>query len=113
MADVMLTTSDNVWNPFTNFAEWYTLDEQRKYCTSGLIARYMSSSYDESDQEQRDDRAQAILRVLELFPFGPIGFENDANNNPIVYELIDEEGKRTKQTELETCMELLGLIQPV
>lgn len=109
MADVMLTTSDNDWNPFTNFSEWYTLDEQRKYCTSGLIARYMRSSYEESDDEQRFQRAQAIFKVLELFPFGPIGFENDSKNEPIVYELIQEDGKRTKQTDLAACRALLDL----
>lgn len=109
MADVMLTTSDNVWNPFTNFSEWYTLDEQRKYCTSGLIARYMSSSYDESEQDQNYNRAQAILKVLELFPFGPIGFESDSDGKPIVYELIEENGKRTNQADMKECLDLLGL----
>ena len=109
MKEVMLTTSDNVWNPFTNFSEWYTLDEQRRYCTSGLIARYMRASYEESDEEQKFQRAQAILRVLELFPFGPIGFENDEKGEPIMYELIEENGKRTKQTDMKGCLAILGL----
>ena len=106
----MLTTSDNVWNPFSNFSEWYTLDEQRKYSTSGLIARYMHASYEESEAEQKHERAQAILKVLELFPFGPIGFDKDANDQPIVYELIEEDGTRTKQTDMKACLDLLGLL---
>lgn len=104
MPDAMLTTSDNPWNPFTHWNEWYTFDESKKYCTCGLIARFTNVSYDESEQEQEDDGVQAINRVLELFPFGPVGFENDSRKQPIVYELINKEGKRTKQTEIQSTI---------
>lgn len=108
MSDVMLTTSDNPWNPYNNFDEWFTFDEGKKYCTSGLIGRYSSDLYGESDQEQEKDRAQAIQKVLELFPFGPIGFENSPNKDPILYELIEKNGLRTKQTDLKKCIKLLA-----
>lgn len=110
MSDVMLTTSDNKWNPFTHFDEWYALDEYEKhYCTSGLIGRYSSDLYGESDQEQEEDRVQAIRKILELFPFGPIGVEDDPKKDPVVYELIDKDGTRTKQTDFEQCLKLLSL----
>lgn len=110
MSDVMLTTSDNDWNPYTNFDEWYTFDEHEKhYCTSGLIGRYSSDLYGESDQEQEADRVQAIKKILELFPFGPIGVDDNPNKEQIVYELISKDGNRTKQTDLNRCLSLLGL----
>lgn len=109
MTDVILTTSDNPYNPFTHWDEWYTFDEGKKYCTCGLIARFSDDNYGDSESEQKDERVQAVARVLELFPFGPIGIENDTRNNPIVYELIDKDENRTKQTDVNACAALLGL----
>lgn len=108
MSDVMLTTSDNPWNPYNNFDEWFTFDESKKYCTSGLMARYSSDLYGESEQEQEEDRVQAMQKVLELFPFGPIGIEDEPNKDPIVYELIEKNGNRTKQTNVKDCLKLLN-----
>lgn len=93
MADVMLTTTDNPWNPFTNFEEWYAFDEGHHYCTCGLIARFSSQTETDSDEEAEEDRVQAIDRVLELFPFGPLGFENDSNGNKIYYKKVTNEEK--------------------
>ena len=109
MADVILTTSDNPWNPFTNWNEWYAFDEGKKYCTCGLIARFSDDNYGDSEYEQNEERVQAIARVLELFPFGPIGIENDSQNNPIVYELIEKDGKRINQTDSKACASALNL----
>lgn len=39
MADHMLTTSDNPFNPFTQYAEWKTWDEACGYYTNSYLAR--------------------------------------------------------------------------
>lgn len=64
----MLTTVDNPYDPFTQFDNWYAFDEQKGYCSCGLIAR-LSPSLDDSEsdleQEAIDD---AINAILDLFP---------------------------------------------
>lgn len=92
--EVMLTTSDNPWDPFERFSEWYAFDESEKhYCTSGLIARFDLSSPNDTEEERRFARVQAINRVLELFPFGPLGIEKDTKGNQIVYVKVEKEEK--------------------
>lgn len=39
MDDVMLTTVDNPWNPFTHFDEWSVFDVQHGYNTCSLLAK--------------------------------------------------------------------------
>jgi hypothetical protein len=52
MADEhMLTTSDNPWNPFTNFTEWYSWDVAHGYDTAGLLARVTKTSTDLSEAD--------------------------------------------------------------
>lgn len=50
----MLTTTDNPFNPFTHWDEWYEFDEARGYCSSGLLARIalFSDELSEVDQDQ-------------------------------------------------------------
>ena len=35
----MISTSDNPYNPFTNFHEWFVYDETKGYHTCSLLAR--------------------------------------------------------------------------
>lgn len=100
---MILTTTDNPWNPFTNWDEWYAYDEDKAhpYCTSGLVALYSSVDANESDMEQDDDTVRAIARVLELFPLGPLGYENDAKGEPILYAIAYEDGTIKKQNEID------------
>lgn len=39
MADVMLTTVDNPYDPFTQFDEWYAYDTLQGYNTCSYLAR--------------------------------------------------------------------------
>lgn len=90
--EVMLTTSDNPWNPFDRFGEWYAMDENEKhYCTSGLVARYDDSLTYDSAEERRQAKQKAVDRVLELFPFGPLGAGKDAKGNPITYVKVERD----------------------
>lgn len=51
-ADVMLTTVDNPWNPFTHFDEWREYDESSGYHTLALLGRVTVSSDEMSESDQ-------------------------------------------------------------
>lgn len=64
--DVMLTTIDNPWNPFTHWEEWYAFDRARGYDTPGYLARITRSSFDLSDQDQEQAIQDAIEEIVRL-----------------------------------------------
>lgn len=66
----MLTTLDNPYNPFTQYEEWYGLDEARGYYTTGLLARYVITSDDLSDLDQETAILQGIEEIIQDNPFG-------------------------------------------
>ncbi len=60
-AKFMLSTFDNPYNPFTQYNEWLSFDEEkaRKENTIScncLLARYVESMIDESKLDQLDDK---------------------------------------------------------
>lgn len=60
-AKFMLSTFDNPYNPFTQYNEWLSFDEEkaRKENTIScncLLARYVESMIDESKLDQFDDK---------------------------------------------------------
>ena len=66
MNDMMLTTTDNPWNPNTHFKEWYAWDTAKGYGTCEYLAR--------------------IARVSSELP--------DPVNDAIIDDAIDEIVKR-------------------
>lgn len=68
--DVMLTTIDNPFNPFTQFDEWYNFDESKGYCSCGLIERIVMSS-DAFTQEQED--AAILAAIDEIVQYNVLG----------------------------------------
>ena len=66
----MLTTKDNPFNPFTNFKEWNTFDEQKGYYTCAFLARIIKSSPELSDADQSLANDQAIEDILSMDPTG-------------------------------------------
>ena len=52
MADVMLTTFDNPYNPFTHFEDWVRFDESQGYFTNSLLARVANYSDELSEADQ-------------------------------------------------------------
>lgn len=60
----MLTTSDNPWNPFTHWDEWYSFDLSHGYDTCGLLARVVKSSTELSDDDQDEAIDLAIAEIL-------------------------------------------------
>lgn len=58
---VMITTTDNPFNPFDQYEEWLTWDMNHGYNTIGLLARVVVTSDELSDEDQ----AIALLRGID------------------------------------------------
>lgn len=67
---VMITTLDNPYNPFTQYDEWYALDETRGYHSTGLLARYTINADELSDVDQAIAIAQGIEDLIKENPYG-------------------------------------------
>lgn len=62
---LMLTTTDNPFNPFTQFDDWFAFDEQKGYHTCSYLARICKTSPELSvaDMElANDDAVREIVR---------------------------------------------------
>lgn len=64
MAQCMLTTVDNPYNPFTQFDEWKAFDECKGYFTCEYLARIVDTSYDLSDEENDEQIESAINEAI-------------------------------------------------
>jgi len=66
----MLTTTDNPFNPFTQWDEWKRFDEDKKYFTLNYLARIakVSDELSEADYNQAVD--DAIDEILNLNVLG-------------------------------------------
>ena len=62
----MLTTSDNPYDPFTQFENWYAYDESKGYHTCGYIERIAKTSPDMSSFDQIEAVNEAIDEILRL-----------------------------------------------
>ena len=65
-SEVMLTTVDNPWNPFTNYDEWYAFDNAKGYDTPSLLARLANVSLDLSDLDFQIAVRQAMDEIVQL-----------------------------------------------
>lgn len=91
--DVMLTTSDNPWNPFTDWELWYAFDENLGYATSGLIARLNPTTTELGSVHSGLDLLDAYHTILELDLFN-------------LYRVVDESGNVVDLEKLRS--QLLG-----
>lgn len=64
--EVMLTTIDNPFNPFTHFDEWKAFDEEKGYNTCSYLARVVKTSDELSEADEDLAINQAIDEILEL-----------------------------------------------
>jgi len=64
VSDSMLTTTDNPYDPFTQFSEWMTYDMQMGYNTVNYLARMVVSSPDLSYEDQELSIEQAIDQIV-------------------------------------------------
>lgn len=61
----MLSTADNPWDPFTQFDEWYSWDQQAGYNTTGYLARVVRTSDELSETDQSLAHERAIDEILK------------------------------------------------
>jgi hypothetical protein len=66
--EVMLTTKDNPYNPFTHFNDWFMFDELKGYHTCGYIDRIAQTSEDLPDSVNKLIIDTAIEEIIALEP---------------------------------------------
>lgn len=71
MANVWLTTTDNKWNPFKHFDEWYARDlelaiQQNRPTCCGYLARRVLEDDDVSEKEYADIVEKVIDDICSL-----------------------------------------------
>ena len=64
-SDIMLTTVDNPWNPFTQFDEWNEYDESSGYYTLALLGRVTISSDELSETDQELAITNAMTEIIQ------------------------------------------------
>lgn len=64
MAEYMLTTTDNPFDPFTQFEEWFLYDAQAGYHTCAYLARVVVSSDELSEADQNLAIDQAMDEII-------------------------------------------------
>ena len=68
--DVMLTTIDNPWHPFTNFDEWMTYDHEMGYDTLCYLDRIANASEELSDNDYDAAILEGMKEICELNVLG-------------------------------------------
>ncbi len=61
-----ITTIDNPYNPFTQFDEWFTFDQDKGYCTCSYLDRIAHTSDQLTDEENERIREKAIDDIIKL-----------------------------------------------
>ena len=80
MAEHMLTTTDNPFNPFTEYNEWEAYDSQAGYFTPQFLARVVVTSHELSDADQ----SLAIeLAIEEIVNENVLGIYRKVSNESV------------------------------
>lgn len=61
----MLTTVDNPYDPFEDFARWFVYDSEKGYNTCGLLAIASGTSRSFVDEVNNDLNEEAIDSIIE------------------------------------------------
>ena len=64
--EVMLTTVDNPFNPFTQFDEWQRFDEEKGYFTCEYLARIARTSDELSEADEDIAIHSAIDEIVKM-----------------------------------------------
>lgn len=62
----MLSTSDNPYNPYTDFDLWFAFDTQNGYNSCAYLARQIESSPNASPEDENKAVEEAIDRIVAL-----------------------------------------------
>ena len=66
MTTSMLSTSDNPYNPYTDFDLWFAFDTQNGYNSCADLARQIESSPNASPEDENKAVEEAIDRIVAL-----------------------------------------------
>ena len=64
--DVAISTSDNPFNPLTDFDRWYRFDEDKGYHTCSYLARIAHYDPDMTEEEEYEEKERAIDEILRF-----------------------------------------------
>lgn len=64
MTQCLLTTIDNPFNPFDDFASWYSFDMEKGYCTCSHLMRIAQLDEAFSDEETEMEIERAIDEII-------------------------------------------------
>jgi len=64
--DLMLSTLDNPYSPFTQFSEWYEFDTAHNYNSLNYLARIVKDSHELSEVDQLLALEMGIDEIIEL-----------------------------------------------
>lgn len=78
--EVMLTTFDNPFDPFSDFTSWFLYDVEKGYNSCSILARIDKSTDDMSDEERMIEMERAIDEIIK----------NDFQN---IYKKVSERGE--------------------
>jgi hypothetical protein len=65
MKQLMLTTVDNPFDPFTQFDEWFAFDESSGYHSSSHIALVVQTSEELSEKQQISAMNEAVEYIVK------------------------------------------------
>ena len=65
---VHITTIDNPFNPFEDFASWYDFDMEKGYCSCQRVARLANITDDMTDLEEEAEIERATKRLVDIDP---------------------------------------------
>lgn len=66
MEEYMLSTSDNPFNPFTQWEQWFAFDAREGYHTPSYLARVVRTSSELSEADQQLALNDGIDEILEF-----------------------------------------------
>lgn len=81
MSEVWITTTDNPFDFFTQFDEWYSFDESKGYHTCSYVARIAKTSNELSDLDNENETRRAIEEILSFNVLG-------------IYKMIEKKSNR-------------------
>lgn len=68
---MLLSTTDNPWNPFTQYEDWRNFDHQKGYCCEEFVARISKADIEMPAslyQKFTNDAIKEILKLTAQFP---------------------------------------------
>lgn len=70
MKVAMLTTTDNPFDPFDQFDDWFNYDEQKGYHSCSLLARIAKTSEELPENLNQIEIERAIDEICEINTLG-------------------------------------------